>query len=130
VKGPLVADTGGLLRALASRPGGEPAWPDYAEALTGASVVFVPSLVLAEVDYFLRNERAVMRKLIGEILDPETTYELVMTTPADLVRALVVDAKFDDLKLGLVDGMVAAVCERMLLALRVQGKPRVHGDWQ
>jgi len=56
-----VADTGGLLRALAARPDGRPAWPEYADALRTASVVVVPPLVLAEVDYFLRTERRAMR---------------------------------------------------------------------
>lgn len=32
--------------------------------------------------------------------------------PADIARALELDTKFEDLSLGLVDGMVAAVAER------------------
>jgi predicted nucleic acid-binding protein len=108
----LVADTGGLLRALACRADGEPSWPDFAEALRVASAVIVPALVLAEVDYFLRGERRAMRRLIGEILDPMTTYELEHALPIDLVRALELDAKFAELQLGLVDGIVAAVAER------------------
>ncbi len=64
---PLVADTGGLLRALARRPDGRAAWPEYEEALRDASAVIVPALILAEVDYFLRAERTAMRKLIREM---------------------------------------------------------------
>ena len=109
---PLVADTGGLLRALARRPDGRPAWPDYERALTQASAVIVPGLILAEVDYFLRAERAAMRKLIREIVDPATTYELEPVSAADLARAAQLDAKFQQLQLGLVDGVVAAVAER------------------
>jgi predicted nucleic acid-binding protein len=112
VNGPIIADTGGLLRALANRPDGGPAWPSYAHELTEASAVIVPELVLAEVDYFLRDHRAAMRKLIGEILDPHTRYELEPAAPQDLVRALEIDAKFENLRLGLVDGTVAAVAER------------------
>ena len=108
----LVADTGGLLRALACHQNGAPAWPEYAAALTQASVVIVPALVLAEVDYFLREERVAMRKLIGEVLDPGTTYELEPVIPIDLVRALEIDAKFANLGLGLVDASVATVAER------------------
>ncbi len=108
----LVADTGGLLRALASRPDGAPAWPDFAKMLTTASVVIIPVLVLAEVDYFLRHQRQAMRKLVAEILDPATTYELEPALPIDLVRALELDAKFANLALGLVDATVAAVAER------------------
>jgi predicted nucleic acid-binding protein len=112
VKRRIVADTGGLLRALACKPSGEPTWPDYEAALREASLVIVPSLVLAEVDYFLRAERRAMRRLVAEILDPSTTYELEHARPIDLARALELDAKFADLELGLVDGTVAAVAER------------------
>jgi len=72
----------------------------------------VPGLVLAEVDYFLREQRVVMRKLIAEIFDPATRYEYELPLPSDIVRALELDAKFKDLQLGLVDGTVAAVAER------------------
>ncbi|HZP43791.1 MAG TPA: PIN domain-containing protein [Candidatus Binatia bacterium] len=109
---PLVADSGGLLRALAARPDGRPSWPEYADALREASAVVVPPLVLAEVDYFLRRERAAMRRLVAEMLDPATTYELEPLLPEDLVRALEIDAKFRRLDLGLVDGSVAAIAER------------------
>jgi predicted nucleic acid-binding protein len=112
VKGGLIADTGGLLRALARRPDGRATWPVYATALTAAATVVVPALVLAEVDYFLRAERAAMRKLIAEIFDPATTYEFELPTPHDIVRALEFDAKFRELNIGLVDGVVAAVAER------------------
>lgn len=53
-----------------------------------------------------------MRKLVAEIFDPNTTYELEPVFPADVVRALTLDAKFPSLELGLVDGTVAAVAER------------------
>jgi len=108
----LIADTGGLLRALARRADGGPSWPEYAEALRAASTVIVPALVLAEVDYFLRDERAAMRKLIAELFDPVTTYEFEPGLPIDIVRAMEIDAKFRELRIGLVDGLVAAVAER------------------
>ncbi len=108
----LVADTGGLLRALAKGPDRRPAWPDFAEALVSASLVIVPDLVLAEVDYFLRKEREAMRCLVADIVDPQTTYELYATAPVDLVRALHLDARYAELQLGLVDGVVCAVAER------------------
>ena len=109
---PLVADTGGLLRALARRPDGGPAWPDYERALTQASAVIVPGLILDEVDYFLRAERSAMRTLIREIVDPATTYELEPVSAADLARSAHLDAKFHQLQLGLIDGVVADVAER------------------
>ena len=109
---PIIADTGGLLRALARAADGRPSFPEYETALTSASLVIVPGLVLAEVDYFLRSERAAMRKLVAEIFDPGTRYEYEAPRPCDLVRALELDAKFKDLNLGLVDGTVAALAER------------------
>lgn len=113
--GPLIADTGGLLRALARAPGGGPSFPQYELALTSASLVVVPGLVLAEVDYFLRDERVAMRKLVAEIFDPATRYEYAPPLPSDLVRALELDARFRALEIGLVDGTVAAVAERRKL---------------
>lgn len=110
--GALVADTGGLLRAIAATPQGKPAWPEYSRALQSASAVVVPAMVLAESDYFLRKQRPAMRRLVGEIFDPATRYEFEPTDPADIVRALNIDARFANLELGLVDGVVAAVAER------------------
>ena len=112
MSGPIIAYTGGLLKALARTPDGKPSFPEYEKVLTEANLVIVPALVLAEVDYFLRERRAAMRKLIAEIFDPATRYEYEFPLPSDLVRALELDAKFKDLNLGLVDGTVAALAER------------------
>jgi predicted nucleic acid-binding protein len=112
VIGAVVADTGGLLKALARTPDHRPSFPEFRAVLVSARAVLVPALVLAEVDYFLRNERAAMRRLISEIFDPSTRYEYEIPTAQDLRRALELDAKFSDLGLGLVDGTVAAVAER------------------
>ena len=108
----LVADTGGLLRALANARDGTPSFPEYEEALTSATVVIVPGLVLAEVDYFLRDNRVAMRKLVADIFDPRTRYEYELPLPSDMARSLELDARFAGLNLGLVDGTVAAVAER------------------
>ena len=109
---PIIVDTGGLLRALARTPDLQPSFPEYQAVLTSASLVIVPALVLAEVDYFLRDQRTAMRKLVAEIFDPGTRYEYEWPRPFDLVRALELDARFKDLDLGLVDGTVAALAER------------------
>ena len=109
---PIIADTGGLLRALARTPRLQPSFPEYRAVLISASIVIVPALVLAEVDYFLRDLLAAMRKLIAEIFDPATRYQYELPLPSDLVRALELDAKFKNLNLGLVDGTVAALAER------------------
>ncbi len=109
---PLIADTGGLLRALARTHTGEPSFPEYEKVLTSAAAVIIPGLVLAEVDYFLRDERKAMRKLVAEIFDPATRYEYELPLPTDIARAMELDARFDGLGLGLVDGTLAAVAER------------------
>ena len=109
---PIVADTGGLLRALACTRDGKPSFPEYETILTAASLVIVPGLVLAEVDYFLRGDRTAMRKPVAEIFDPGTRYEYELPLPSDIVRALELDARFKKLNLGLVDGTVVAVAER------------------
>lgn len=109
---PIIADTGGLLRALARTPSGQPSFPEYERILISATTVIVPALVLAEVDYFLRAERKAMRRLMAEIFDPATRYEYELPLPTDITRALELDAKFRHLDLGLVDGTVAAVAER------------------
>ena len=77
-----------------------------------ASAVIVPALILAEVDCFLRDHRRAMKRLVADILDPRSRYELELPTPADLARAIELDARFEELGLGLVDGTVAAVAER------------------
>jgi predicted nucleic acid-binding protein len=112
VSPPIVADTGALLRALASTADGRASFPEYEEILLSASAVVVPSLVLAEVDYFLRENRPAMRKLVADIFDPATRYEYELALPSDIARALELDVRFKKLELGLVDGSVAAVAER------------------
>ena len=71
-----------------------------------------PALILAEVDYFLRDQRSAMRKLMGEVFDLGTRYQYEFPLPTDIVRALELDARFKELELGLVDGTVAALAER------------------
>lgn len=112
MSGEIIADTGGLLRALARKPNGKPSFPEYESTLTSASLLLIPGLILAEVDYFLRENRTAMRKLVAEIFDPATRYEYAIPLPSDIVRALEFDAKFKGLNLGLVDGTVAALAER------------------
>jgi predicted nucleic acid-binding protein len=109
---PIIADTGGLLHGLARTSEGTASFPEYENALTSAELVIVPALVLAEIDYFLREHRAAMRKLVAEIFDPRTRYEYELPVASDIARALELDARFQDLKLGLVDGTVAAIAER------------------
>ena len=112
MSGAVLADAGGLLKALARTSDGKPSFPEYQMVLATARIVIVPALALAEVDYLLRENRAAMRKLIAEIFDPATRYEYELPVPSDLVRALEFDAKFKELYLGLVDGTITALTER------------------
>lgn len=84
MSGPLVLDTGGWLLALAGEP-------EYASALEAASLLYVPSLVLAEVDYHLRRRRAEMRRLITDLV--QGAYLLEPATAEDLSRADKIDRK-------------------------------------
>ncbi|HVE83479.1 MAG TPA: PIN domain-containing protein [Myxococcales bacterium] len=104
MSGPLILDTGGWLLALAGEA-------EYASALEEASLLYVPGLVLAEVDYHLRRRRAEMRRLMADLL--QGAYLLEPTTADDLARADEIDRKFASLELGLVDATVAAVAERL-----------------
>ena len=67
MKGAIVADTSGLLRAIAAGAHGEAQYPEFEAALLDASRIFVPALVLAEVDYFLSSTRKAMRHLVAEM---------------------------------------------------------------
>lgn len=101
---PLVLDTGGWLLALAGEA-------EYASALEAASLLYVPGLVLAEVDYHLRRRRPEMRRLLSDLA--QGAYLLEPTTTEDVARADEIDRKFASLGLGLVDATVAAVAERL-----------------
>jgi hypothetical protein len=105
---PLVADTGGLLRALARAPDERAAWPQYQVAIASASVVIVPALILPEVDHSLREGMHYHEKARGR--DPRSTGAIrTRATPADLSRAIEIDSRFSNPDLGLVNGTVAAV---------------------
>jgi hypothetical protein len=89
---PIVADTGGLLRGLASTRDGGPSFSEYEKVPTSSSLVIVPGLGLAEVDYCLRENSVAMWKLVAVIFDPATRYEYELPLPSDIVRALEIDA--------------------------------------
>lgn len=79
----------------------------------------MPGLVVAEVDYSLRDEPKAMRKLLAEIFDPATRHEYELPPAADFARALALDAGFDGLSLGLVGGTVAAERRRIFRFLTI-----------
>lgn len=69
----------------------------------------MPGLVLSEVDYFLRDERAAMSAFMDDLARGAFTY----APPAvdQLARAMDIDRRFGDLDLGLVDASVVVLAE-------------------
>jgi predicted nucleic acid-binding protein len=67
--------------------------------------------VLAEVDYFLRDERQAMQVFLQDVARGAFTY--APPTIGQLTRAMEVDRRFANLGLGLVDGSVVALAESL-----------------
>ena len=104
----VICDTGALLDYLAARA---PDHRAFREAIDRSRARYVPGLVLAEVDYFLRRERAAMRALIGDLRRGAFTY--AAPTLDLLHRAMEIDRQYADLDLGLVDSTVIALAEEL-----------------
>jgi predicted nucleic acid-binding protein len=112
----LICDTGVLLAAL------DAADPDHercAMLLTDAQEdLVVPALVLAELDYWcsrrLRPEAWLI--FLDDLL--AGVYRVEPPTGADLARCRVLQARYVDLGLGVVDSSVVALAERL-------GEPKV-----
>jgi predicted nucleic acid-binding protein len=102
----LICDTGALLDYLVEDA------PDhrlFRSAIDRARTRYVPALVLAELDYFLRRERRAMQVFMQDLADGAFTY----APPAvdELSRAMEIDRRYSDLGLGLVDASVVALAE-------------------
>lgn len=107
----LICDTGALLDYLVESA------PDhelFRDAIDLARTRYVPGLVLAEVDYFLRDDRRAMHVFMQDLAQGAFTY--APPTVGQLSRAMEVDRRFADLGLGLVDSTVVALAE--LLGIR------------
>jgi predicted nucleic acid-binding protein len=68
-------------------------------------------LVLAELDYFLRNARLAMRAFMKDMERGAFTY--AAPSADQLQRAMKVDARFHDLQLGLVDASIVVLAEEL-----------------
>jgi predicted nucleic acid-binding protein len=104
----LICDTGALLDYLIAGSAGHRA---FRIAIDRARTRYVPGLVLAELDYFLRDERGAMRTFIDDLARGAFTH-----APAEvdqLVRAMEIDRKYGNLRLGLVDSSVIALAEQL-----------------
>jgi predicted nucleic acid-binding protein len=104
----LICDTGALLDYLVASA------PDhllFRNAIDRARTRYVPALVLAEVDYFLRHERRAMRAFMQDVARGAFTY--AQPSLDQLARAMEIDRRYADLGLGLVDGSVVALAETL-----------------
>jgi uncharacterized protein len=104
----LLCDTGALLDYIVATA---PDHDAFREAIDQSRTRYVPGLVLAEVDYFLRKEREAMRALVRDLARGAFTY--VSVTITHLNRAMDIDRQYADLGLGLVDASVVALAEEL-----------------
>lgn len=102
----LICDTGALLDYLVEDA---PDHDRFRFAIDRARTRYVPGLVLAEVDYFLRDERKAMKALVDDLMRGAFTY--AAPTADQLARAMEIDRRYGDLNLGLVDATVVVLAE-------------------
>ena len=107
-RGALICDTGALLGYLVATA---PDHEAFRAAIDQARTRYVPGLVLAEVDYFLRREREAMAALMQDLARGAFTYA-PPTLPL-LLRAVAIDREHAGLGLGLVDASVVALAEHV-----------------
>ena len=93
----LICDTGALLDYLVEIAPGHRL---FRNAIDQARTRYVPGLVLAEIDYFLRDERRAMQAFMQDLARGAFTYAPL--TLDHLSRAMEIDRRFEDLSLGLV----------------------------
>ncbi len=102
----ILCDTGALLSYLDARA------PDhriYRKRIDEARARYVPGLVLAELYYFLRDDRPAMRAFIDDVESRAFLYS--PPTDGQLARAMQIDAAYASLRLGLVDASIVALAE-------------------
>ncbi len=108
MKAPVLCDTGALLDYLVVSALDHLA---FKAAIEEAGTRYLPALVLAEVDYFLRDERDAMAALVADV--SHGAFTLVPVTTVQLDSAMAIDRRFSDLGLGLVDSSLVAVAEEL-----------------
>jgi predicted nucleic acid-binding protein len=104
----VICDTGALLDYLVENAADH---RSFRNAIDSARARYIPALVLAEVDYFLRNERHAMQIFMRDVARGAFTY--VPPSLHQLSRAMEIDRRYADLGLGLVDGSVVALAEEL-----------------
>lgn len=104
----ILCDTGALLDYLVESA---PDHDAFRAAIDGARTRYLPGLVLAELDYFLRRERPAMRAFMRDVERGAFTY--AAPKPSILGRAMEIDREQASLGLGLVDASIAALAEEL-----------------
>jgi len=107
----LVADTGGLYALYDADDAYHAVVRDLVQREVGP--IIVPSAVLGELDYLLREFLGIDAEL--DFLDGLSTGALTLEpfTPSDVTRCRELIATYRDLDLGLVDSAVIATAERL-----------------
>jgi predicted nucleic acid-binding protein len=116
----LICDTGALLDYLTA---GAADHVVFREAIDAARARYVPGLVLAEVDDFLRDDRRAMAALMRDLERGAFTY--AAPTLELLSRAMEIDRRHAALRIGLVDASIAALAE-VLAVVRVATRDVRH----
>jgi len=83
----------------------------FRNAIDEVRTRYVPALVLAEVDYFLRHERRAMQAFMQDVA--RGAFTCAQPSLAQLSRAMEIDRRCEDLGLGLVDGSIVALAETL-----------------
>lgn len=102
----LLCDTGALLDYLVVSA---PDHQRFRTAIDEARARYVPGLVLAELDYFLRDERRAMNAFMDDLARGAFIY--APPTGDQLTRAMEIDRRFQPLRLGLVDASIVALAD-------------------
>ncbi|MBV9948140.1 MAG: hypothetical protein JOZ69_14895 [Myxococcales bacterium] len=95
-------DTGALLSYLDAK---SPDHTRYRTAIDAARARYVPGLVLAELDYFLEDDRPAMRSFVSDI--ERRAFLYAPPTDAQLTRAMNIDQRYPRLghQRGAGDGL-------------------------
>jgi predicted nucleic acid-binding protein len=104
----LICDTGALLDYLVASAADHRLFRNEIEQ---ARTRYVPALVLAEVDYFLRDERRAMQAFMRDLAGGAFIY--AQPSLDQLLRAMEIDRRYEDLGLGLVDSSIVALAETL-----------------
>ncbi len=107
----LVLDTGPVLALLDADDPFHARCVDMIDAVDESFVLVAPTLV--EIDYWIRKRLSLdaWQALVDDIAGG--AYQVEQLTTHDLARVVQLERDYADLRLGMVDASVIAVCERL-----------------